>query len=515
MTHNREKKSESIPELHTFRGRSEAERLFKSIGFSANVVESSYLSSLFIFLSNIDGIKKILDTNSKFLFPLAFAFKALDLVLYGAEYLSGTNKNAETTGELILKIIVTTLVGLAVFGATIIAAHFIPIIFAIAMGVDCLVSFGKFIWCSQKADKAMNKKKTNEQGEEINAPDRVAAQYYDNKAHDYLIRAGIGLVCCVAVVVTLILLPVATTIAAAAIGIVAGLSVLGGLGFGIYKMAKYLSAKKAAESPIEKENVNAEDLSEDKPSFTHINKLDLLAKKDDTEKNVQTAELAKLEEIKKKEQALNECKKKKSFFSSKTAEMQKLEKEITDLKTELNEIRPKPTHDLLNDTGFFHHSIELLRPIADSGHYEALEKLHEMIAYHKNMIQQQVHKNLTTEGHSKLFDTEYNKRQQKLLALDFLDEFVKYFGHVELENNLEKRIKIGNFDRTFHSKQELIVMVDKHVSETYKGVFQSFYKETGTVEALFKYSYKILMYDQRELHKQAMLAEERNEQLRD
>lgn len=155
------------------------------------------------------------------------------------------------------------------------------------------------------------------------------------------------------------------------------------------------------------------------------------------------------------------------------------------------------THD--NDE-YYGHTIALLNPVEDTlAEYNTLVG---KIQLYKNALELQI-KNDESSRKEYIW-SERHKRRDKIEALTFLEDFMRQFQAINNSKDGEKLIAINDHNFIFNDTEELIELITNHVTETYKYAFQSFFKDTGGVEALFKQSFKVLeesewLHDKEEL----------------
>lgn len=230
--------------MHT--GKNADEKIPETLGFINEEANTGFMATLFTLLSNIKGIKSLIDVGSKYLFPLAFALKIADWFLYLWKFMQSSNKNLGKTSNLFAKTITTALVGLAVFGTALISAAFAPILFSIAVGIDALVSLGKSIYFGIEAAKSK---------------DLDEKAFYKSKAKENAIKAGVGAIILTGIVVGMIFAPYVATgiVIAVALTVVATIVTLGVIG-----LVEQIRRKRELKS-LRTESVESQNMESKKP----------------------------------------------------------------------------------------------------------------------------------------------------------------------------------------------------------------------------------------------------------
>lgn len=441
MSNNRQRTEEIVMETivdHT--GKSAAQELPETLGFLNDEAKSAYMGGLFGLMTNIKGSMRILDALGKYLFPVAFAFNVLEFLFYAWKYRNSSNKNLGKTSNLILKGLGTALIGLAVFGAGIITAAYVPIVFIIAMGLDTFVSFGKSIYFGYKAVKA----KTPE-----------AKAFHKAKAKEFAIRAGVGLVLTAAVAVALVFAPY---IAAAVVATVVAVAVVTVVTVSVLALVQWVSKRKA------KKNL----LAEVKPNIENAPKSALENNQQKAKKAEATVEVAN-----ETSSLLEEAKPTKLFEIAKTG----------------------------FKSGFFSNRETLLKPIAKIDNVDAeINNLKEtIIPKHRKELTDAVNNNMNSNVEKYLW-SQAVKREAKVAALDLILDFVNQFDKILEQNEQEinpflveddKEITVGIYKIKYTNINDLISRIDQELA---KGkAYQSFFKDVGGVEAIAKQAYKLLL----------------------
>lgn len=260
-------------------------------------------------------------------------------------------------------------------------------------------------------------------------------EFFKGKASKNAIGATIGIVTIIAFA---IIMAIGHSIAAAA-GIIGGIIVGSTVLFSIGKAIHQTFFKKQSnETPQEKADEE--------------NDLNLEAKKEDSLTVEATSELAQAHE------------KRHSTYAT---------------ELDLLDIRNPDTTPVVvepEETAFFAHSVTPKRN---------LEEVEKTIDKH---IEKIMREELEDRANGTLW-SQTEKRDNKIYALVFLKEL--------LDNSREGITKKGEIqvvDQIFkyQNKEDLIKQIDQHVIKTYPGVYQSFFKDIGKVEDLFRQAYQVL-----------------------
>jgi len=182
----------------------------EAINVANEEANTVFHAGLFSLLSNIKQIAQYIGKAAKYLFPLAFAFKATDWLLYLWKFLRTGNQNIGKTNNVLLKTILTALLGLVVFGGGVIALGTGHILFAGILGIDVAFNFGKLIYFGYSAFKAK---------------DPVAKDFYFQKTKESAIKTVVGGILLAGIIVSLIfgspILPAAVVATTAIAGVAA------------------------------------------------------------------------------------------------------------------------------------------------------------------------------------------------------------------------------------------------------------------------------------------------------
>lgn len=140
----------------------------------------------------------------------------------------------------------------------------------------------------------------------------------------------------------------------------------------------------------------------------------------------------------------------------------------------------------INDE-YYTNTLKLQKPVELT-----YEQLFQNIIDYKTVLQDQIKNANSTARHR--FWPETIKRENKIEALEFLQAFMGKFKTIVDSQNINgpKNITLGQHEFRYENAAELVELVNDHVTNHYDEAFQSFFKDTGGVEALFKHAYKII-----------------------
>ncbi len=193
-------------------------------------LKSGVFATIFVFLSNVGGIKALFEEQLKiYLFPFAAITETITTLLAFTGFITAKNRNLGKTFDLTLSLLTTTLVLYAVIGG--LWFGFTPIavssLFLAAIGSGALYNVGQFFyhayrWLSRPSTPENNALKAT----------------YRNQTIKYGIASLIGLTL-VAGIITTLILPLMLPVIAPIVLVVGGISAATALAIGlIYRIYK-------------------------------------------------------------------------------------------------------------------------------------------------------------------------------------------------------------------------------------------------------------------------------------
>lgn len=401
--------------------------------FYAVKADAAYLAVIFTYLSNLGSASKaFLESHAHIFFPIAAIIKIFEWFTYSIKLYFAPNKNADGVANLAIKTMETILIGIAVWGAKIIGT---TLILGSTVGVGpiifaALFSFGVLYNTARALYFGTKAYISNSKG------DVVAEKFYREQAKQAglnIIFTALGLgTILLTLVFPQVMFPIAAAVAVTAISVILLNVIFRGTRFGDWLQSgidKVKNLFSPREETVESLNIN------------HL--------------NIQT---------------------------------------ISNNNISYN-------IDSTSKNDYYANTIQLQRPIDEENlNVEFINLLGE-IDHYKQGLEDALNKKLSLQ--QRLFP-ETEKRQNKIEALDFLQTFMSRFKNIvtskdnliALNSDSEemgiKSIIIGKHEFIYNEAEDLVELINDHIVNTYDEAFQSFFKDTGGVETLFKKAYNIL-----------------------
>jgi hypothetical protein len=200
-------------------------KVLKNANLLNESLKSGVFATIFVFLSNVGGIRAIFEEQLKiYLFPFAAVTEVITTLLTFAGFINANNRNLGKTFDLILSLSTTALVLTAVIGG--LWFGFAPLVvsslFLAAIGSGALYNAGQFFY---HAYRWLSSSSTE---------NHVLKATYRNQTLKYGIASLIGLAIIVGVITTL-MLPMAAPIVLLVGGALAATAITVGLVYHLYK----------------------------------------------------------------------------------------------------------------------------------------------------------------------------------------------------------------------------------------------------------------------------------------
>lgn len=423
----------SLIDDHT--GKNSGEQTPQAFSFAHEQANFGYMAMMSVFFSDLGGIAKYLKLWSHYFFPISFGIKVADMLFVFWKFLRSSNKNANKLANTVWKATMAGVFGIGVFGAAVLSVSAPPIIFAAVAVADVLLSVGKALFFALGA---------------IGEEPHVKA-YYNKEAKENGIRAATGVVMLAGLAAALIFAPYVAPIIVGVAAITAAAALVV---WSIFSIVERVRENNKIQS-IKNGTISIEEYN--------ANKAEPLLSPHRISRRLGIP-IAKPENNKKSQSIAAQQGADNSFVVSKD-----------------------------KYSNFFANRAELLKPVLNPD--ADLKHLKDLIEKHIEKIQLEIEQS----KHSLIEKiwSQQSKRENKLQALNALKEFINKFDDIlNDENDGFKEIRINKaVCKKYHYRNvyHLIFKFDQDITRHCAGAYQSFFKDVGGVEALFKQAYKLLI----------------------